>query len=285
MPLTAVIVFLTYWRPHDETARWIVAALTVPVQFWCGLPFLAAALVRARALSTNMDTLIALGTLSAFVYSTVELLTATNLHDHGGPGGEFMSGHLHYDMAAMIITFLLIGRWCEASAKGTAGRSVRELAVLQREEARLIDEHDPSAAERPTPSSGSGRGDVFVVRPGDKIPVDAIILSGDSTVDQSMLTGESLPVEKHAGSLVVGATLNVDGSFTARATAVGAETAHAHLIALVERAQASKPHIQRLADRIASVFVPTVLAIAALTALPGSSPANQSAASSPAWPS
>jgi cation-transporting ATPase V/Cu+-exporting ATPase len=267
VPLTAVIVFLTYWRPHDETARWIVAGLAVPVQFWCGEPFLRAALVRARALTTNMDTLIALGTLAAFIYSTVELLTAKGLHDHGGPGGEFMSGHLHYDMAAMIITFLLIGRWCEASAKGAAGRSVRELAMLGASQARLLDEHDPSAPERLVPVEQLRRGDLFNVRPGDKIPVDAIILDGDSTVDESMLTGESLPVEKHPGSLVVGATLNVDGSFRARATAVGAETAHANLIALVERAQSSKPQIQRLADRIAAVFVPAVIALASLTAL------------------
>jgi cation-transporting ATPase V len=266
VPLTTVIVALTYTLPHNETARWIVAVLAIPVQFWCGLPFLRGALVRARARTTNMDTLIALGTLSAFAYSTVELFTATNLHDHGGPGGEFMSGHLHYDMAAMIVTFLLIGRWCEASAKGRAGRAVRELAMLGASQARLVDEQDPTAQERLVPVEQVKRGDVFQVRPGDKIPVDAIVLSGDSTVDESMLTGESLPVEKHPGSLLVGATLNIDGAFRARATAVGANTAHAHLIALVERAQASKPQIQRLADRIAGIFVPCVLILAALTA-------------------
>lgn len=266
VPLTTVIVVLTYTLPHNQTARWIVAALAVPVQFWCGLPFLRGAYVRARARTTNMDTLIALGTLSAFVYSTVELLTATNLHDHGGPGGEFMSGHLHYDMAAAIVSFLLIGRWCEASAKGRAGRAVRELAMLGAAQARLLDERDPTAPERLVPVEQVRRGDVFAVRPGDRVPVDAIVLWGDSTVDESMLTGESLPVEKHTGSMVVGATLNVDGAFRARATAVGADTALAHLVALVERAQASKPQIQRLADRVAGVFVPAVLLLAALTA-------------------
>jgi cation-transporting ATPase V len=266
VPLTTVIVVLTYTLPHNQTARWIVAALAVPVQFWCGLPFLRGAYVRARARTTNMDTLIALGTLAAFVYSTVELFTATNLHDHGGPGGEFMSGHLHYDMAAAIVSFLLIGRWCEASAKGRAGRAVRELAMLGAGQARLLDERDPTAPERLVPVEEVRRGDVFQVRPGDRVPVDAIVLAGDSTVDESMLTGESLPVEKHAGSMVVGATLNVDGAFRARATAVGADTALAHLVALVERAQASKPQIQRLADRVAGVFVPAVLLLAALTA-------------------
>ncbi len=267
VPLTVAIVALTYALPHNQTARWIVAALAVPVQFWCGLPFLRGALVRARAHSTNMDTLIALGTLSAFTYSTVELFTATNLHDHGGPGGEFMSGHLHYDMAAMIITFLLIGRWCEARARGSAGRAVRELAMLGAADARLVDEDDPLAPERVVPAEDVIRGEVFQVRPGDKIPVDGIVLSGDSTVDESMLTGESLPVEKHPGSLVVGATVNCDGAFRARATAVGADTALAQLVGLVERAQASKPQIQRLADRIAGVFVPGVLVLAALTTL------------------
>ncbi len=266
VPLTTAIVVLTYVWPHNQTARWIVAALAVPVQFWCGGPFLRGALVRARARTTNMDTLIALGTLSAFTYSTVELLTATNLHDHGGPGGEFMSGHLHYDMAAAIVTFLLIGRWCEASAKGRAGRAVRELARLGASQARLLDEQDPTAPERLVPVEQVRRGEVFLVRPGDKVPVDGIVLAGDSAVDESMLTGESLPVEKHAGSLLTGATLNVDGALRARATAVGADTALAQLVALVERAQASKPQIQRLADRIAGVFVPSVLALAALTA-------------------
>jgi copper-transporting P-type ATPase V len=266
VPLTTAIVVLTYVWPHNETARWVVAGLAVPVQFWCGGPFLRGALVRARARTTNMDTLIALGTLAAFTYSTVELLTATNLHDHGGPGGEFMSGHLHYDMAAMIVTFLLCGRWCEASAKGRAGRAVRELARLGASQARLLDEQDPTAPERLVPVEQVRRGEVFLVRPGDKVPVDGIVLAGDSAVDESMLTGESLPVQKHAGSLLTGATLNVDGALRARATAVGADTALAQLVGLVERAQASKPQIQRLADRIAGVFVPSVLLLAALTA-------------------
>jgi len=266
VPLTTIIVVLTYWRPHDPTARWVVAALAVPVQFWAGLPFLRGAWVRARALTTNMDTLIALGTLAAFVYSTVELLTATNLHDHGGPGGEFNSGHLHYDMAALIISFLLIGRWCEASAEGRAARAVRELARLGATQARLVSEDDPAGVERLVPVERVQRGDLFVVRPGDKIPVDGIVLSGDSAVEESMLTGESLPVEKHAGSLIIGATLNTDGLLRARATAVGGDTALAQLVELVERAQTSKPQIQRLADRVAAIFVPCVLALAVVTA-------------------
>jgi cation-transporting ATPase V len=266
VPLTTAIVLLTYTQPHDQTARWITAALAVPVQFWCGLPFLRSAWARARARSTNMDTLIALSTLAAFVYSTVLLLSADTVYEHGVPVGKF-DMPLCYDMGAIIIAALLIARWCEAKARSSSGRAVRELAQLGATQARLLDPEDPSAPERLVPVEDVRRGDVFRVRPGDSIPVDGIVIAGASAVDESMLTGESLPVEKDVGALVTGATLNVDGVLQARATAVGAETALSQLVALVERAQASKPQIQRLADEIARVFVPAVIVLAALTAL------------------
>jgi cation-transporting ATPase V len=266
VPLATAIAVLTYTQPHDQTARWITAALAVPVQFWCGLPFLRSAWTRARARSTNMDTLIALSTLAAFVYSTVLLLTADTVYEHGVPVGKF-DMPLCYDMGAIIIAALLIARWCEAKARSSSGRAVRELAQLGATQARLIDPDDPSAPERLVPVEDMRRGDVFRVRPGDSIPVDGIVIAGASAVDESMLTGESLPVEKEVGALVTGATLNVDGVLQARATAVGAETALSQLVALVERAQASKPQIQRLADEIARVFVPAVIVLAALTAL------------------
>ena len=266
VPLATAIAVLTYTQPHDQTARWITAALAVPVQFWCGLPFLRSAWARARARSTNMDTLIALSTLAAFVYSTVLLLSADTVYEHGVPVGKF-DMPLCYDMGAIIIAALLIARWCEAKARSSSGRAVRELAQLGATQARLIDPDDPSAPERLVPVEDMRRGDVFRVRPGDSIPVDGIVIAGASAVDESMLTGESLPVEKEVGALVTGATLNVDGVLQARATAVGAETALSQLVALVERAQASKPQIQRLADEIARVFVPAVIVLAALTAL------------------
>jgi cation-transporting ATPase V len=266
VPLATAIAVLTYTQPHDQTARWITAALAVPVQFWCGLPFLRSAWERARARSTNMDTLIALSTLAAFVYSTVLLLTADTVYEHGVPVGKF-DMPLCYDMGAIIIAALLIARWCEAKARSSSGRAVRELAQLGATQARLLDPEDPSAPERLVPVENVRRGDVFRVRPGDSIPVDGIVIAGASAVDESMLTGESLPVEKDVGALVTGATLNVDGVLQARATAVGAETALSQLVALVERAQASKPQIQRLADEIARVFVPVVIVLAALTAL------------------
>ncbi len=261
VPLAAAITALTYAAPHDLSARWIVAALAVPVQFWCGWPFLRSAWARARVRSVNMDTLIALSTLASFIYSTVMLLTASSVYSHGVPVGKF-NMRLDYDMGAIIIAALLLARWCEARARSRSGRAVRELAKLGATQARLIDEDDPRAAERLVPVEQVRRGELFRVRPGDSVPVDGIVISGASAVDESMLTGESLPVEKRAGDLLTGATLNVDGVLQARATAVGAETALSQLVSLVERAQASKPQIQRLADRIASVFVPIVLALA-----------------------
>jgi cation-transporting ATPase V/Cu+-exporting ATPase len=264
VPLSVVIAVVTYTNPHDSTARWIAAVVCVPVQFWCGWPFLRGAWVAARGRTTNMDTLIAVGTLTAFVYSTVELLTVTDVHDHGGPGGEF-SGHLHYDMAAGIITFLLIGRWAESSARSRAGRAVRELTTLGAVQARILDPANPDAPARLVPVETVRRGDRFAVRPGDKVPVDGVVVWGSSAVDESMLTGESLPVEKAPGATVTGATVNLDGVLHATATAVGTDTALARLVELVERAQVSKPEIQRLADRIARVFVPAVLVLAGVT--------------------
>jgi copper-transporting P-type ATPase V len=266
VPLATAIAVLTYTQPHAQTARWIVAALAVPVQFWCGLPFLRSAWSLARARATNMDTLIALSTLAAFIYSTVMLLTASPVYEHGVPVGKF-NMPLCYDMGAIIVAALLIARWCEAKARTSSGRAVRELAQLGATQARLLDPGDPGASERLVPVEQVRRGDVFRVRPGDSVPVDGIVIVGASAVDESMLTGESLAVEKDVGALLTGATLNVDGVLQARATAVGADTALSQLVALVERAQASKPKIQRLADQIASVFVPVVLVLAALTAL------------------
>ena len=266
VPLATVIAFLTYAYPHDQTARWITAGLAIPAQFWCGLPFLSSAWARARVRATNMDTLIALSTLASFVYSSVMLLTADTVYEHGVPVGKF-NMPLCYDMGAIIIAALLIARWCEAKARSRSGRAVRELARLGATQARLVDPEDPQAPERLVPVEDVRRGDVFLVRPGDRVPVDGIVVDGASAVDESMLTGESLPVEKEVGALLTGATLNVDGVLRARASAVGADTALSQLVALVERAQASKPQIQRLADEIARYFVPGVLVLAALTAL------------------
>ncbi len=266
VPLATAITVLTYAAPHDTTARWLCAAMAVPVQFWCGLPFLRSALARARVRATNMDTLIALSTLAAFGYSTYMLLSASPVYENGVPTGKFTMP-LDYDMGAIIIAALLIARWCEAKARASSGRAVRELAHLGATQARLLEDEDPDGAERLVPVEQLRRGDLFRVRPGDRVPVDGIVVAGASAVDESMLTGEALPVEKAPGSLLTGATVNVDGMLQARATAVGADTALSQLIVLVERAQASKPKIQRLADEVARVFVPVVLGLSLLTLL------------------
>jgi cation-transporting ATPase V/Cu+-exporting ATPase len=265
-PVAIAILVLTYVAPHDTVARWVTAALAVPVQFWCGYPFLRSAWTRARVGATNMDTLIALSTLASFAYSTVLLVVQTHTYQHGVAVGQFEMS-LDYDMGSIIIAALLIARWCEAKARHRAGRAIRELARLGAAQARIVDPDDPQAVERVVPVEEVRRGDIFLVRPGDVVPVDGIVIEGSSAVDESMLTGESVPVEKQAGARITGATLNVDGALRAQATAVGADTALAHLIGLVERAQASKPQIQRLADRIAIVFVPLVVLLAVGTAL------------------
>ena len=264
VPLAAAIAALTWAAPHDTTARWLCAAMAIPVQFWCGWPFLESAWNRAKVKATNMDTLIALSTLTSFGYSTYMLLSAEPVYVKGVPVGKFEMT-LDYDMGAIIIAALLIARWCEAKARSSSGKAVRELAKLGAEEARLVDQEDRDEPERLVPVEQVERGDVFRVRPGDTVPVDGIVIGGGSAVDESMLTGESLPVEKKEGAWLTGATLNVDGMLEAKATAVGAETALSKLIALVEKAQASKPKIQRLADEVARVFVPVVLGLAALT--------------------
>jgi copper-transporting P-type ATPase V len=263
-PLAAAIAALTYAAPHNTTARWLCAAMAVPVQFWCGWPFLRSAWEATRARATNMDTLIAISTLASFGYSTYMLLSASPVYAHGVPVGRFNMS-LDYDMGAIIIAALLIARWCEARARGSSGRAVRELAQLGATQARLLDPEHPDGPERLVPIERLRRGELFRVRPGDRVPVDGIVIAGASAVDESMLTGESLPVEKGEGALLTGGTVNKDGVLQARATAVGAQTALSHLVALVERAQASKPQLQRLADRVAGVFVPVVLGLAALT--------------------
>ncbi len=248
LPLTVVVVIISMGFMEalmvSAPLRWTVFALTVPVQFWVGWPFLAEAAKRARHGTTNMDTLIAIGTLTAFIFSTVELL-------RGG-------GELYFEVAAGIIAFLALGRWLEARAKSRAGSALRALAELGAKEARVLREGE----EVLVPVSELGVGDLMRVRPGEKIPTDGEVVDGASAVDESMLTGESVPVEKAVGDTVAGATVNSSGALTVRATAVGADTALAQITQLVVDAQSGKAPVQRLADRVSSVFVPIVIVIA-----------------------
>ncbi len=266
-PLTLAVLALSTFRPSDDWARWTAAILTLPVQFWAGYPFLRAAVVRARAGTANMDTLVAIGTLSAFGLSAAGLLLA-DPGAHGAHGAttsdHAFGGHLHFDMAALIVAFLVLGRWLEARARGRATRAITGLVALAAHEASLVDTAHPDGEHR-VPVGRVRVGDLVRVRPGEKVPVDGVVVDGASAVDESMLTGESVPVDKGPGDSVAGATVNRQGVLTVRATAVGADTALARIVRLVGEAQGSKAPVQRLADRVAGVFVPVVMAVAAVT--------------------
>ncbi len=248
-PLGVAVMVLSMVWMDDPWARWTAFALATPVQFWAGWPFLRQAAVRARSGGANMDTLIALGTLAAYCFSAAQVTFGHRHSEH------------YFDSAALIIAFLLLGRYFEARAKGRASRAIRSLLELGAKEARLV----VDGTERTVPIDRVRAGDLLRVRPGEKIPVDGVVVDGASAVDESMLTGESVPVDKAAGDAVVGATLNAHGLLTIRATAVGADTALAQIVRLVEDAQGTKAPVQRLADRIAGVFVPVVLGLALLT--------------------
>jgi cation-transporting ATPase V/Cu+-exporting ATPase len=250
-PLGLVVMVLGMVAMEDPWARRLSLALTIPVQFWAGAPFLRAAATRARNLTANMDTLIAIGTLSAFTFSTYQVLFT---HPHSD---------VYFDTAALVIAFLLLGRYFEARAKTRAGQAITALLELGAKEAHVVD--PTTGEERLVAIDLVQVGDRLRVRPGEKVPVDAVVVEGRSAVDESMLTGESVPVDKGPGDAVAGATLNTEGVLTVEATAVGADTALARIVHLVEEAQGTKAPVQRLADRVAGIFVPVVLALAALT--------------------
>ncbi len=243
----AVTMLMGHVAMSNEVLRWTMFAVAVPVQFWVGWPFLREAARRARRMTANMDTLISVGTLAAFWFSVYQLLT----------GGT----DLYFETAVLIIAFISLGRYFEARAKSRAGRAIRALLELGAKQARVV----VGEAERMVPVEDVKTGDLVRVRPGEKVPVDGEIVEGASAVDESMLTGESVPVEKVPGDTVVGATVNTSGVLTLRATAVGADSALAQIVKLVEDAQTGKAAIQRLADRISGIFVPIVFVIAAIT--------------------
>jgi copper-transporting P-type ATPase V len=247
----ALFMVVTMLMGHEammnDTLRWTMLVVTLPVQFWVGWPFLREAAHRARRLSANMDTLISVGTLSAFGFSLYGLLA-----------GEM---DLYFETAVLIIAFLSLGRYFEARAKNRAGRAIRALLELGAKEARIV----VDGRERMVPIENVLVGDLVRVRPGEKIPVDGEVVDGASAVDESMLSGESVPVEKTMGDRVVGASVNASGVLTVRATAVGTDTALAQIVKLVEEAQMGKASIQGLADRVSAIFVPVVFAIAILT--------------------
>ncbi|MFH1673286.1 MAG: heavy metal translocating P-type ATPase [Pseudomonadota bacterium] len=229
--------------------------LTTPVVFWVGSRFYRGALKAAKQKTTDMNTLVAVGALSAYLYSTLATFRPQFFTSAG------IAPHVYFDGAAMIITLILMGRFLEAKTKGKTSMAIKRLMGLKPKTARVIRDGN----EIDIPIEDVAKGDLIVVRPGEKIPTDGVIVSGKSSVDESMLTGESIPVAKEKGDEVFAATLNKSGSFTFEATKVGAETALAQIIKLVEEAQGSKAPIQRVADKVASIFVPIVFGIAVLT--------------------
>lgn len=252
---------------------WVALALSLPVVAWCAWPFHAAAARAAQHGSSTMDTLVSVGVLVSWGYSAIELLLHPAMTEHGGMGGmAAMAEHsLYFETAAVITTFLLLGRWLEARAKREAGAALRALLDLGAAQATLLPDYDAGTpggrdlAERVVPAEGLTPGDVVLIRPGEKVPTDAVVLEGASAVDASLLTGESVPVEVGPGDELTGATLNTSGRLVARATRIGADTTLAQMGRLVSDAQTGKARAARLADRISAVFVPVVLVIAVLT--------------------
>ncbi len=241
--------------PAFLTNGWVLWALATPVQFWVGRQFYRAAFAAARHGSTTMDTLVVLGSSAAYLYSAAGVLFP-GFFDHHGLGVP-----MYFDSAALIITLILFGRLLESRARSQTGAAIRTLIGLQPRTACVVRD----GVETDVPVGEVVHGDLVRVRPGEKIPVDGVVTEGLSAVDEAMLTGEPLPVEKGAGDEVIGATMNTSGTFTLRATRVGAETALAQIVRLVEQAQGARPPIARLADVIASWFVPAVIAAAGVT--------------------
>jgi copper-transporting P-type ATPase V len=248
-PPTLVVLWLAMFSGElgeEPWARWAQFALATPVQFYVGWPFLAEMVRRARRFTANMDTLIGIGTLAAYGYSAVALFTG---------------GFLYFEVAAAIVALLALGRYFEARAKSRAGHALRALLELGAKQARVVRD----GRELLVDIDQVQVGDVLRVRPGEKIPTDGEVVDGASSVDESMLTGESVPIDKQPGDRVAGATVNTSGVLTVRATAVGGDTALAQIVRLVQDAQRGKAPVQRLADRISAVFVPVVIVIALAT--------------------
>ncbi|OJW83837.1 heavy metal translocating P-type ATPase [Thiobacillus sp. 65-1402] len=248
LPLVAPMLgslFGVHWMPPG----WLQMALATPVQFWLGARFYRAGWKALRAGSGNMDLLVAVGTSAAYGLSVYLLLTR----------GDPM--HLYFEASAVVISLVLLGKWLEARAKRQTTEAIRALQALRPATARVrLD-----GIDRDMPIDAIRVGDLVVIRPGERVPVDGEVIEGESQIDESMLTGESLPADKQPGDTVTGGAINAHGVLLARTTAVGTETTLARIIRMVENAQAAKAPIQRLVDKVSAVFVPVVMGIALLT--------------------
>ena len=247
--LSAPLVLLAMASPLQfDGWEWVALALATPVVFWAGFGFHRAALLNARHRAVTMDTLISIGTLAAWGWSVAALLVVEN-------------AEIYFEVAAVITTLVLLGRYLEARARTRSSAAIRALLELGAKEARVL----RGRVETSVPIAELAVGDLFVVRPGEKIATDGVVVEGESAVDVSMLTGEPVPVDVVAGDSVAGATVNTFGRIVVRATRVGEETALAQIARLVAEAQSGKAPIQRLVDRVSSIFVPIVLALSLAT--------------------
>jgi Cu+-exporting ATPase len=250
--LSLPIMPLMWFTPFGDRTIYLIFALSTILQFSAGLTFYRSAWKSLKNLSSNMDVLVAMGITAAYGYSLLALFNLFGL-----------SGDVFFETSAMLITFIRLGKWLEARAKGKASQALKSLLHLQADRALLL----VGDKEEDVPASQIKVGDRVVVRPGEKVPVDGTIINGSSSVDESLVTGESLPVEKNAGDEVTGATININGRLVVEATRVGSETVLAQIVRMVEEAQGDKAPIQRLADAVSSWFVPAVVAISLLTFL------------------
>jgi Cu+-exporting ATPase len=248
LSMTADLGFFPMEVAHSTWLKWVMLALALPVQVYVGRQYYVSAYKALRNGSANMDVLVALGSSVAFIYS----LPVTF---------GWLKGHVYFETAAVIITLIKLGKFLEARAKGKTSEAIKKLMSLRPKTARIV----RGGQEMTVDIDDVQQEDLVLVRPGEKLPVDGVVTEGHSSVDESMLTGESLPVEKSTGSDVIGATINKLGTFTYRATRVGRDTALSQIIRLVEEAQGSKAPIQKLADQVSAVFVPAVIGLALLT--------------------
>ena len=240
---------LTGMWSHELWVNWLFFALATPVQFYTGWDYYVGGYKSLKNKSANMDVLVAMGSSVAYFYSFATLFLPVS------------GGHVYFETSAVIITLIKLGKMIESRTKGKTGGAIRKLMGLSPKTASILED----GAEKVIPLTIVKAGDTIIVRPGEKIPVDGIVTEGDSSVDESMLTGEPMPVDKHNGSTVTGGTINVEGLLKFRATRVGKETSLAQIIHLVQEAQGSKAPIQAVADRVASVFVPFVIVSALIT--------------------
>jgi Cu+-exporting ATPase len=276
LALTIPVAFTamgSHWGPFQSALSgswrvWFELALTTPVLFWAGREFFVGAWISARHRAADMNTLISVGTFAAYAYSLVAtvapqlLMSASHGGSHNAGGAHSMSGPgVYYEVAAIVITLILMGNVLQARANSQTSGAIKALMGLAPKTARV----ERGGAEQDIEISQVLVGDIVLVRPGEKVPVDGEVIDGASSVDESMLTGEPLAVSKKPGDTVIGATLNKTGSFRLRATKVGRDTVLQQIVRLVQEAQGSKAPIQRLADKVSGVFVPIVICIAIAT--------------------